>query len=226
MNHSLKFYIIYAILYGIILLTGEGMYRLLKLKPEWSRNFSHLAAGLVSLPYPWIFSSHWWVLGLAIQSSAFLYLTRYMGWIPSHHQPVGRSLGSFLFFISLYLCYFASDQLHKPHFFVFPILVLSIGDVAASIAGRYYGKSPEGFLKHFFAKGKTLAGSMAFFFSAFGVVIVAYYSYMQTGIGYALVMALLISLASAMAEALSSNGYDNFFVPSIILFIMYLEGFI
>jgi len=86
MNYNLKYYILYAVLYGLILLIGEGLYRILKLKPEWSRNFSHLAVGIISLPYPWLFSSHWWVLLLAIQSSLILYLTRASGLIPSHHK--------------------------------------------------------------------------------------------------------------------------------------------
>jgi phytol kinase len=147
----------YAVLYGIILLIGEGLYRILNLKPEWPRNFSHLAVGIVSLPYPWLFSSHWWVLLIAIQSSAILYVTRRYGLIPSHHQSAGKSMGSYLFYISIYLCFIVSSYLDRPHFFVFPILVLSISDVAASIIGRYFGRNPRGSLKRLFAKDKTLA---------------------------------------------------------------------
>ena len=111
MNYNLKYYILYAVLYGLILLIGEGLYRILKLKPEWTRNFSHLAAGILSLPFPWLFSSHWWVLLLAIQSSLILYITRARDLIPSHHKTAGNSLGSYLFFASIYLCYMVSFYL-------------------------------------------------------------------------------------------------------------------
>ena len=222
MNNNIKYYILYAILYGLILLIGEGLYRILKLKPEWSRNFSHLAVGILSLPYPWLFSSHWWVLLLAIQSSLILYITRARGLIPSHHKTAGKSLGSYLFFASIYLCYMVSFYLHRPHYFVFPIGVLSVSDVSAAIFGRHFGSKPNGFFKQLFAEGKTFAGTLAFFFSAFVVVTVAYYYYMQTNMIFALGLAFLISMATAITEAKSSKGSDNFFVPAITLIIMYI----
>ena len=222
MNYNIKYYILYAVLYGLILLIGEGLYRILKLKPEWSRNFSHLTVGIASLPYPWLFSSHWWVLLLAIQSSLILYITRAKGLIPSHHKTAGKSLGSYLFFVSVYLCYMVSFYLHRPHYFVFPILVLSVSDVSAAIIGRRFGKKPSGFLKQLFAEGKTFAGTLAFFFSAFAVITVTYYYYMQTNMIYAIGLAFLISMATSITEAKSSKGSDNFFVPAITLIIMYI----
>ncbi len=222
MNYNFKYYVIYAVLYGVILLAGEGMYRILKLKPEWSRNFSHLAAGIISLPYPWLFSSHWWVLALAIQSSLILYLSRARGLIPSHYKSAEESMGSYLFFASIYLCFLAFSYLGRPHYFVFPILILSVSDVSASIIGRYFGRKPSGFFKKLYAEGKTFAGTLAFFFSAFIVLTLAFYSYMQSGIIYAIGLAFLISLPTAITEAKSSKGYDNLFVPVIMLIIMYI----
>ncbi len=222
MNYNFKYYILYAVLYGIILLIGEGLYRILKLKPEWSRNFSHLAVGIISLPYPWLFSSHWWVLLLAIQSSLILYITRARGLIPSHHISAGKSMGSYLFFVSIYLCFVVFSYLDKPHYFVFPILILSVSDVSASIMGRHFGRNPTGFLKQLYAKGKTFVGTLAFFLSAFAVLTGAYYYYMQTHIIYAIGIAFLISMATAITEAKSSKGYDNFSVPAITLIIMYI----
>jgi len=222
MNNNIKYYILYAVLYGLILIIGEGLYRILKLKPEWSRNFSHLAVGIISLPYPWLFSSHWWVLLLAIQSSLILYITRARKLMPSHHKTAGRSLGSYLFFASMYLCYLVSFYLHRPHYFVIPILVLSVSDVSAAIIGRHFGRKPTGFLKQLYAEGKTFAGTLAFFLSAIAVLTVAYYYYLQTDMIFAIGLAFLISMATAITEAKSSNGYDNFFVPAITLIIMYI----
>lgn len=222
MNQNFKYYILYAVLYGLVLLIGEGLYRILRLKPEWSRHFSHLAAGLLTLPYPWLFSSHWWVLLLAIQSSLILFITRTRGLIPSHHKTAGRSLGSYLFFVSVYLCYLVSYYLHRPHYFVFPILILSLSDVAAAIVGRHMGRKPAKFLKQLFAEGKTFAGSLAFFFSTFAIVTAAYYYYMQSELIHAMGLAFFISLATTITEAKSSRGSDNFFIPAITLIIMYI----
>ena len=199
------------------------MLRILKLKPEWSRNFSHLAAGIISLPYPWLFSSHWWVLLIAIQSSLILYITRARGLIPSHHNTAWESMGSYLFFASIYLCFVVSSYLDKPHYFVFPIMVLSVSDVSASVFGRYFGRKPSGFLKKLFAEGKTLVGTLAFFFSALVVLSLAFYYYLQFNIIYSIGLAFLISMATAITEAKGSKGYDNFFVPFITLIIMYIN---
>ena len=223
MNVNLKFYIIYAILYGLILLIGEGSYRILRVKPEWSRNFSHLSAGLVTLPYPWIFTSHWWVLLLAIQSSLVLYLTRNFNLLPSHHLSGSRSTGSYLFFTSIYLCFLASFLMKNPFFFVLPMLVLSVSDVLAAIVGRTMGNPPKGIWGRILKDNKSLAGTLAFFLSSLITVILSYTFYLQTSFSYALGMALVISLAAALAEGLGSRGYDNFFIPVIVLLIMFLE---
>jgi dolichol kinase len=223
MNVNLKFYIIYAVLYGLILLIGEGSYRILRVKPAWSRNFSHLSAGLVSLPYPWIFSSHWWVLLLAVQSSLVLLLTRNLNLLPSHHLSGSRSAGSYLFFASLYLCFLVSSLMHNPFFFLLPILVLSASDVFASVVGRTLGNPPKGKWGRILKDDKSLAGTLAFFFSSLITVTLAYSFYLQADFSYAFGMALVISLAAALVEAISSRGYDNFFIPAIILFIMLLE---
>jgi dolichol kinase len=224
MNVNLKFYIVYAIVYGLILLIGEGSYRFLRVKPEWSRNFSHLSAGLVSLPYPWIFTSHWWVLLLALQSSLVLYLTRNLNLLPSHHLSESKSAGSYLFFLSIYLCFFASSFLNNPFFFVLPLLVLSVSDVMAALVGRKLGNPSRGIQSRILRDKKTGAGSIAFFISSLIIVSVAYIYYWQVSFFYALLMALVISLATTLVEALSSKGYDNFFVPLTTLLIMYLES--
>ena len=53
-------------------------------------------------------------------------------------------------------------------------------------------------------------------------VVSCYYYYMETHIIYAIGLAFLISLATAITEAKSSKGYDNFFIPAITLIIMYI----
>lgn len=224
MNLNLKFYILYAIIYGLILLIGEGSYRFLRVKPEWSRNFSHLSAGLISLPYPWIFTSHWWVLLLALQSSLVLFLTRNLNLLPSHHISGSKSAGSYLFFASIYLSFLAFSFLNNPFFFVLPILVLSVSDVMAALVGRKLGKPPRGKLGRIPRDNKTWAGSIAFFISSLIIVSVAYMYYWQVGVFHALLIALVISLATSLAEAVSTKGYDNIFIPLTALLIMYLEA--
>ena len=241
MNDNVKYYLFYTILYGIILLAGEGLHRYLRLNPARSRNFSHLVAGLVSLPYPWFFSSHWWVLLLAVQSSVVLYVTRYYGFIPSHHKTAGRSLGSFLFFVSIYICYTASSYAGNISLFVIPILVLSISDVTASIVGQRFGKRPISMMKltsilkpsgilrptslirRFGATNKTYAGSLAFFISSMVIVFAVFQYYLGESFFHSILMALAISVATTFSEAISPNGFDNLTIPLTTLIIIWLS---
>jgi phytol kinase len=220
MNENFKYYLFYTIAYGIVLLAGEAIYRIFKRGPQVSRNFSHLAAGLITLPYPWLFTSHWWVLLLAIQSSLVLYTTRALKILPSHHRIAGNSLGSYLFFASVYFCFIVSFHTKREELFVLPLLVLSFSDVAAALAGRNLGKRTIRRSKSANGEHKTYAGSVAFFVTAL-VMIFLSLNYLMTWSPATLfsVSFLLASLSTA-TEAISPLGTDNFFVPLIILITM------
>lgn len=222
MNENLKYYLFYTIAYGIVLLLGELMYRKLHTGPALSRNFSHLAAGLISLPYPWLFTSHWWVLLLAMQSSLVLLASRYMKLVPSHHKAAQKSLGSYLFFVSLYLCFLASYFSNQKELFVVPVLVMSFSDVAAAITGRRSGSFPLAHKKWPGTSVKTVAGSTAFFLSAMIILFCSTY-YLGSGPARSLLTAFAISLPVTAIEALSKRGTDNLFVPLTTLLFMQLD---
>lgn len=225
MNINFKYYLLYALAYGIVLLMGEAIYRLFKRGASWSRSFAHLAAGLISLPYPWLFTSHWWVLLLALQSSLVLLATHKLKILPSHHRIAGKSKGSYLFFASIYLCFIASSYTGRKEFFVVPLLVLSFSDVAAALIGRGIGKRSIQRRKTTGSTGKTLEGSIAFFITALIVLFLSYYYYIQWSLAASISMALLLAILATTVEAYSPHGTDNFSIPFILLVIMYI-GFL
>lgn len=220
MNVNLKYYLLYAIAYGVILLLGEVIYRTLKRGPLVSRSFSHLAAGLITLPLPWLFTSHWWVLLLAIQSCLVLWFTKRIKILPSHHLIAGNSLGSYLFFASVYLCFVASIFTGRKELFVIPLLVLSFSDVAAALIGRTIGKRTIRKRANLNNEHKTVAGSSAFFITALLVLILSFYYLLQWNFASVFPLALLLAIISTAVEAYSPYGTDNFFVPFTILIIM------
>ncbi len=225
MNVNIKYYLLYALAYGIVLLLGEAIYRLLKRGPSWSRSFAHLTAGLITLPFPWLFTSHWWVLALAIQSCLVLWLTRRLKLLPSHHLIAGRSAGSYLFFASVYLCFLASSHTGLKELFVLPILVLSLSDVAAALVGRRFGKRTIQKRNPSANPGKTWAGSTTFFLTALIVLFLSYYYYIGWDLAASISMTLLLALITTTIEAHSPHGTDNFSIPFIVLIIMYI-GFL
>ncbi len=212
-------------MYGIILLTGEGMYRYFHLPEGQTRNFSHLSAGLISLAYPWVFTSHWWVLLLAVQSSAILLLTRSAGWFPSHHKSAGKSWGSPLFFASLYLCFTAYILSRDVIYFLLPVLILTFSDMLASMVGRNFGNIPPVPWRKWMAHGKTLQGSAAFLGSALCIAVMMFNLKGGWNLATSLLAATGIALMTTLTEALFSRGFDNFFVPAITLITLFLYSY-
>ena len=225
MNANFKYYLLYAIAYGVVLLLGEAIYKGFKRGPSWSRSFAHLSAGLITLPFPWLFTSHWWILALALQSSLVLWVTNKMKLLPSHHQIAGRSAGSYLFFASAYLCFVASSYTGRKELFVVPMLVLSLSDVAAALIGRHMGGRSIHKRKNASGNGKTLAGSAAFFFTALIVLFISYYYYIGWSFAPSISMTLLLALLTTTIEAYSPYGTDNFSIPFTMLIIMHI-GFL
>lgn len=222
MNQNLLYYIVYAVLYGIILLFGEGMYRYFHLPEAQTRNFSHLTAGLASLPFPWVFTSHWWVLLLAVQSAVVLLLTRSAGWFPSHHKSAGKSWGSPLFFASLYLCFLVYTLKGDVYYFLLPVLILTFSDMLASMVGRNLGKIPPAPWNKWMARGKTLQGSAAFLGSSLCIAAIMFYLKGDWDLGASLLAGTGIALLTTLTEALISRGFDNFLVPAITLITLFL----
>lgn len=220
MNVNFKYYLLYSIAYGVVLLLGEVIYRYLKRGPLVSRSFSHLAAGLITLPFPWLFTSHWWVLLLAIQSCLVLWSTRRIKLLPSHHLIAGKSLGSYLFFASVYLCFVASLLTKREELFVIPLLVLSFSDVAAALVGRTIGKRTIHKRPNLNNEHKTYAGSSAFFITALLVLILSFYYLLNWNLASAIPLALLLAFITTTVEAYSPYGTDNFFIPFTMLLIM------
>lgn len=223
MNANIKYYLIYALAYGIILLLGEGIYRLLKGGPAWSRSFAHLSAGLITLPFPWLFTSHWWVLILSLQSCLVLWITRQMKILPSHHRIAGKSAGSYLFFVSVYLCFFIALRTGRKELFVVPLLVLTFSDVSAALVGRSMGKRSVPMSKSHKGPAKTLVGSTAFFITALCVVFLSFHYYLQWNLASSIYMSMLIAPLSTTMEAYSPFGTDNLLVPVTVLIIMQLN---
>lgn len=222
LSENFRYYLLYTILYGVVLLIGEGLFRYLKLNPARTRNLAHFFAGLISLPYPWLFDSHWWVLLIAIQSSLVLYITRYFGLIPSHHQSAGKGLGSFLFFGSLYICFTVSHYAGESYLYVIPVTVLTLSDVLASVIGQQFGMKTWSTRMKKRNSDKTPAGSIAFFLSALVIVFVLLSLYYEVALPRSLVTAMLVSTLATFSEAVSPNGFDNLSVPLISLIILLL----
>ncbi|MDX2183462.1 MAG: hypothetical protein SFW08_05695 [Gemmatimonadaceae bacterium] len=183
-----------------------------RLHPEVIRKLLHVGMGLVTLPLPWIFTASWPVVALTAGAMAGLYA---VARVPALRARLGgvlggvgrSSLGEFAFPVGVCLV-FVLAQGDRTHFVV-PVLVLTLADASAAVAGIYLGRRPV----HLPDGTKSLEGSAAFFLVAvlcvLGPLVV-----MGRASG---VDALLVGLATAVVlmllELVAANGLDNVLIP-------------
>jgi len=196
-----------------VLMGGLALYlRWRPLSAELSRKLFHIGGGLTTLSFPWIFSSAWPVILLALVTIPALLALKYMhafkGNLGAVLYRVDRaSLGELYFPLSvclLFVCAHAQTLL-----FLTPVLILTLADPAAAAIGCRYGQ-----LRYTIVKGrKSVEGSAAFFLVAFVCILYPLLILSPTGLGEAALIASLVGLLATLTEAVAWEGLDNLFIP-------------
>jgi dolichol kinase len=216
----------FVYLIGIVLLLvfNEINYRRFNLKGEITRKFAHFTGTLAVVPFPYIFPSHWYVLVLALLFFAALFFTQYNKQLKSIHDIERKSIGSYLLPLSIYITFLAADLLGNKFLFILPILILAICDPMAAILGVNI-KEYNGRITIFNQKlDKTWLGSGAFLVTSFITSIIALYFHTELFDLKTFSLALVIAIASTLAELISWRGSDNLTIPLsvILMLVMFL----
>jgi phytol kinase len=181
---------------------------------ELRRKLSHLAFGVF---LAFLVISPWHVLAIILNVSLIIgvfaaaylnerfhvaFIARVFAYYNASNRPATKA--AITFFAG---CLFAV-LLFPPLNAALAILVLSVGDGAAAVIGHYLGR-------HKLFNGKTLEGSVAFFISAF-VVLVLFITPTKAGV---------IALIAAATE-LTTPAYldDNLSIPIITGLLLSLLG--
>jgi phytol kinase len=172
---------------------------------EAARKASHVAVGLAALPLPWLFSDDAPVLLLAFAACAGLFALRAIPALKARfgcalHGIARASFGEFAFVGGVALAFVLAHD--HPAAYIAAILTLALGDAAAALVGRSFGRHP-------YAVGrarKSLEGSCTFF--AVAVLVAAL---LPGALSVAAVAAF--ALATTLAEALAGDGLDNAAIP-------------
>lgn len=128
---------------------------------------------------------------------------------------VGRlSFGEFFFPISAMLLVFIAESKWE---FAAAILILGIADAVAALVGKKYGKH-NGYLV--FGQKKSIAGSAAFFVTAFLIVwgFVLLHGAALGGISIGLVLLTVVLVTTA--ENLGVYGSDNLLIPIVAVLLL------
>ena len=214
--------IVYLLGISLLLVFNELNYRRLKVKGEITRKFAHFTATLAVVPFPYIFTSHWYVLVLASVFFAVLLITHQIKQLNSIHDIERKSMGSYLLPLSIYITFLISDLSDNKFIYILPMLVLAISDPMASILGmniiNYNGK-----IKIFDHKlAKTYLGSGAFFVSSFIISVIAFYFHFKVFDLKTFWLALTIAVIGTLAELISWRGSDNLTIPLSLVLVLVL----
>jgi len=182
------------------------------LHPETSRKAVHIAMGLVTLSFPWLFRAGWPVLLLSLLAIAALAGTRLITPLRERFGGVlngveRRSLGEIYFPVAVAALYLlaAGNRL----LYVIPLLTLTLADAVAALVGVRYGR-------HRFCTSegtKSAEGSLAFFMVAFLSACLPLLLLSNTGQAESLLIALVLGILVMLFEAVSVGGLDNLFIP-------------
>jgi len=176
---------------------------------DGARRVVHILVGCIVAAAPLYFTSPAPLYVLAV---AFTFANGWSwsrGWFAGMHAARPSSLGTVLFPLAVVptlAVTWSVDPTRLPAF-VAAFLVLAVADPVASYAGR--GE-----------RGKTLRGSVAFALTASAVTL-GVLLYAEVGPFIAvLVAALAVAIASAAAEALGTEGWDNLLIPLAVVGVL------
>lgn len=213
--------IVYATIFlGIFLLlvgVAHALYKFFHVSSENSRKFLHVSGGFLALSSPLFFTSHWWVLVLCSLAFLLLLFTYLKHWLPSIHQTKRKSIGSVIYPIPVYICFFVAAQKSNDLLFYLPISLLTVSDTMAELGGKKWGNGSGRLMQG----QKSVAGSMSFAISALVISIAcAYFS--NIPIQQMIILSIAVTLISTLTEIISTKGLDNITVPLITLISLLL----
>ena len=197
-----------------LLVAAESWQRAFRPPAEWTRKLVHVLGGVVAATFPWLFSTHWTVLGLGLTTFAMLALGKKLGLLGSVTGVDRRSVGELYFPVSVYLLFVVAR--HQPVFYLIALSVLVFSDTAAALLGVAYGR-------HSYTVAndrRTLEGSAAFLLVTFLCVHVPLLLGTGIGRGESLIIATQLALLVTSFEAISMRGNDNLVVPLATYYLL------
>ncbi|MDH4108669.1 MAG: hypothetical protein OEW35_10140 [Gammaproteobacteria bacterium] len=189
---------------------GDG-----ELLGELRRKALHVGTGLAALTFPYFLNTPPRVLVAMALVLAWMGAVRR---IPALRASFGRCLfgagrcshGELYFAVSTGFLLIVADS---PLLYAIPLLVLTLADAAAAVAGRMAVRLGDGTLARPWINGKTRAGSAAFALVAFSVSGPLLAFAPDVSIPSALLIGLVLALTTAAVELGSRGGADNFLIP-------------
>lgn len=222
MGNTIALAVVYLIAISLLLIFNELNYRRFKVKGEITRKFAHFVSTLAVVPFPYIFSSHWYVLILASVFFIVLFITQHSKYLNSIHDIERKSIGSYLLPFSIYVSFYLSVKFGMKFYYILPMLILAICDPMAAILGMNIKQKNQKIIIFGIDTGKTVLGSGAFLITSFIISIIALYFNREVFDLKTFWLALVVSVIGTLAELFSWRGSDNLTIPLSVCFTLLL----
>ena len=218
MKEILTYSLLYLVLFGFT----DLLYHRLKVKVDYTRKIVHVCTGIIALTFPIFLKDIWQVALLCGSFLGLMALSERFSWFKSITAVERKSYGSWLFALSVLICFIAMKRWGFEFYFL-PILTLTTADPIAAIVGKRLNYKPM----IVFGQVKTVGGSIAFFLTsiittvAFVEISRAYYysgMFDITALGFFILMAL----TATTAELFSTKGWDNLTIPLSVIAMLLL----
>lgn len=206
-----------VILSGIflsLLVIAELWRRLGHPKPEHTRKLVHTGGGIACLFFPFLVTSPWTVLAMALTLTVLFVLGAKLGFLKSLHGVQRKSRGAEYYPLAVFLAFVMTQG--RPWLYLPAVLVLAVADAFAALIGSRYGVVRyEVEDEH-----KSLEGSLVFLVLAFLAIHLPILLLTDLPRPVCVLAALLVAALVTGFEAISLQGADNLFIPVVVVVIL------
>ena len=195
---------------------AEGLRKIFRFSPEFTRKFVHIAVGMWSIGTVLLFQSRW----MAIIPPASFVLLNYISYKKETFKAMESAdksnLGTIYFplaFVFIVLLFWDT-----PNKLVAALMPLTWGDAMAAVLGKQYGH-----IKYtVFGHTRSVEGTVSMvLFSLISVFLALWLLPPSMGVGTSFLIAVAVSLIAAAVEAVSPWGIDNLLIPAAAGLILY-----
>lgn len=189
---------------------AEALRRAFRLPVEFTRKVVHVGVGMWAWGTAALFTDKWFAIIPPVAFVALNYLSYRRALFTAMETGDKSNLGTVYFpiaFAAIILLFF---DVSKP-FMVAALMPMTWGDAFAAIIGKRYGRRHYALLDA--RSQRSVEGSLAMFACSFLSVAVTLLVF-GAPLGVAAAFAMVMALLATIAEAVSPAGLDNLVVPA------------
>lgn len=202
-----------CILIFCLLLFSEFLWRKKVVKVEASRKIVHMGTGVLVAFLPFFIA---WsaIQALSIAFLAVILLSAKFKILKSIHAVKRVTKGEILYAVGIGICAFLQPA---DWIFTVAILHLALADALAAVIGTKWGRSTRyTFLSH----GKSLLGSMVFFYTSMAIFAGLILAQPVDGLPSNYLLLLVMPTILTLLENISWYGTDNISVPLAVVVLL------